>query len=293
MNTPKAHVYFKAIDDFATFEYFGYDDIAIYWHKGDCSVRGSIEDIIDELSNTTEINYTMLMKIVDGFEPTISVTVHDELEWDFTGLYISKKGIVNIKENEWADMRERGYDSETIINLILEYNYHISETEHHKIARQLWDEFDSIPYNEEDNKIEKNFHWWTKGTDRFQVWGDIEDLFGVNVKKDFMEINETEIKTNKKENKGMISTPKTDCGRYMNIWSDRGDYDCFIIFHEAENNENVDKAIKETEDVCHHIMQNKYMTIEKKRELIVSILDTYVDICITVIITIDKTKERK
>ena len=89
MNTPKAHVYFKAIDDFATFEYFGYDDIAIYWHKGDCSVRGSIEDIIDELNNTTEINYTMLMKIVDGFEPTLSVTVHDELEWDFTGLYIS------------------------------------------------------------------------------------------------------------------------------------------------------------------------------------------------------------
>ena len=125
MNTPKAHVYFKAIDDFATFEYFGYDDIAIYWHKGDCSVRGSIEDIIDELNNTTEINYTMLMKIVDGFEPTLSVTVHDELEWDFTGLYISKKSLINVKEDEWADMRERGYDSETIINLILEYNYHI------------------------------------------------------------------------------------------------------------------------------------------------------------------------
>ena len=95
---------------------------------------------------------------------------------------------------------------------------------------------------------------------------------------------------NKKKEDEMAST---SCGRYMNIWATDGAYDCFIRFHEAEDNEKVNKAIEATEDICHDIMQNKYMKTEAKRKLIDDLLDTYTEFGVGVIIVTDKAKERK
>lgn len=87
----------------------------------------------------------------------------------------------------------------------------------------------------------------------------------------------------------------TSCGRYMNIWAIDGAYDCLIKFHEAEDDDKIDEAIKATEDICHHIMQNKYMKTEEKRKLIDDLLDTYTEYGygVGVIVITDKAKERK
>ena len=95
---------------------------------------------------------------------------------------------------------------------------------------------------------------------------------------------------NKKKEDEMTST---SCGRYMNIWATDGAYDCFIKFHEVENDDKVDETIKATEDICHHIMKNKYMKTEEKRKLIDNLLDTYTEFGVGVIIVTDKIKERK
>lgn len=100
------------------------------------------------------------------------------------------------------------------------------------------------------------------------------------------QVNKTWMKEKEDE---MVST---SCGRYMNIWATDGAYDCFIKFHEAENDDKVDKAIEATEDICHHIMQNKYMKTEAKRKLIDDLLDTYTEYGVGVIIVADKAKER-
>ena len=78
----------------------------------------------------------------------------------------------------------------------------------------------------------------------------------------------------------------------MNIWSDNGEYDCYIHFHECEDNDKIDKAIKETAGICHHIMQYKHMPINEKRKLIEDLLNTYVEFGIDVNIITDKTRER-
>ena len=93
---------------------------------------------------------------------------------------------------------------------------------------------------------------------------------------------------NKKKEDEMAST---SCGRYMNIWATDGAYDCFIRFHEAEDNEKVNKAIEATESVCHDIMQNKYMKTEAKRKLIDDLLDTYTEFGVGVIIVKDETQK--
>lgn len=80
------------------------------------------------------------------------------------------------------------------------------------------------------------------------------------------------------------ATAMTSCGTYMNLWTTDSTYDCYIKFHEAEANETVDAAIKATEDVCHHIMQNEYMETKEKKELIEKLLDTYVDYGVAVFI---------
>ena len=94
---------------------------------------------------------------------------------------------------------------------------------------------------------------------------------------------------NKEKEDEMAST---SCGRYMNIWAIDGAYDCLIKFHEAEDDEKVNKAIEATEDICHHIMKNKYMKTEAKRKLIDDLLDTYTEFGVGVIIITDKAKER-
>lgn len=103
-------------------------------------------------------------------------------------------------------------------------------------------------------------------------------------------IDQTNKTWNKEKEDEMAST---SCGRYMNIWATDGAYDCFIKFHEAENDDKVDETIKATEDICHHIMKNKYMKTEAKRKLVDDLLDTYTEFGVGVIIVADKAKERK
>lgn len=94
---------------------------------------------------------------------------------------------------------------------------------------------------------------------------------------------------NKEKEDEMAST---SCGRYMNIWAIDGAYDCLIKFHEAEDDDKIDEAIKATENICHHIMKNKYMKTKEKRNLIDNLLDTYTEFGVGVIIITDKAKER-
>ena len=178
-------------------------------------------------------------------------------------------------------------NSDTDINyksIIKSFNCIMEEKEKRSIAEQFWNELDEEIEYDDNNCIKENFYWWNKGTDRFEIWADLEELFGIDIKKDFIKIKET---------KEMISTPMTSCGYYMNIWDDMGNYDCFIRFHEAESNDYITKAIEETEDVCHHIMQDKHMTAIEKQKLITDLLDTYTDLGVNVIIVTDKTRERK
>ena len=103
------------------------------------------------------------------------------------------------------------------------------------------------------------------------------------------QVNQVNKTWNKKKEDEMALT---SCGRYMNIWAIDGTYDCLIKFHEAEDDDKIDEAIKGTEDICHHIMQNKYMKTEEKRKLIDDLLDTYTEYGVGVIAITDKAKER-
>lgn len=235
MNNLKACKYFKSIPDWATIERHGYNDFSIYWHNGDCSSRGRLEELVEEMSKDTEGDFKSLLEAF--------VLVMDE-------------------------------------------------EERYAIAGQLWNELEEEIEYDDYNRIKEDFYWWCEGTDRFEIWGDLEDLFGVNVEKDFMRINPDEQFIKITEDNNMISTPKTSCGRYMNIWSDNGEYNCYIHFHECEDNDKIDKAIKETEGICHHIMQYKHMPTNEKRKLIEDLLDTYVEFGIGVNIITDKTRER-
>lgn len=222
MNNLKACKYFKSIPDWATIERHGHNDFSIYWHNGDCSSRGRLEELVEEMSKDTEGDFKSLLEAF--------ILVMDEKE-------------------QFA------------------------------IAEQLWNELEEDIEYDDYNNIKEDFYWWCKGTSRFEIWADLEELFGIDIKKDFMEIKGT---------KEMISTPMTSCGRYMNIWNDMGEYDCYIKFHEAEDNEKINKAIDETENVCHRIMQNEHMKTEEKKKLIDSLLDIYTDYGVAVIIIVDK-----
>lgn len=54
----------KTINDTVTITRYGDDDFDIFWHNGDCSVRGTATDILDEfcdgkLSEIKELAYKM------------------------------------------------------------------------------------------------------------------------------------------------------------------------------------------------------------------------------------------
>ena len=135
MTNPKVHNYICSASDWVTIEKHGYNDFSIYWHNGDCSSRGQLEDLVEEMSKDTEINFKSLLK-------------------SFT--------LVMDKEEQYA------------------------------IAEQLWNELEEEIVYDDYNRIKEDFYWWREGTDRFEIWGDLEDLFGVNVEKDFMRINLSE-----------------------------------------------------------------------------------------------------
>jgi len=154
---------------------------------------------------------------------------------------------------------------------------------------------------------EKNDMKETKETTIYFINGEMADVFrhgnndysiyfhngDCSVRGSWLEIvNEIEKHKSKQTNE-CDDIAMTSCGRYMNIWATDGAYDCFIRFHEAENDEKVNKAIEATEDICHHIMKIKYMKPEAKRKLIDDLLDTYTEFGVGVIIVTDKAKERR
>lgn len=153
---------------------------------------------------------------------------------------------------------------------------------------------------QEENKMKE-----TKETTIYFINGEMADVFrhgdndysiyfhngDCSVRGSWLEIaNEIE-KHKSKQTNGYDSTAMTSCGRYMNLWTTDGEYDCYVKFHEAEDNDKIDKAIEETEDICHHIMKNKYMKTEEKRKLIDNLLDTYTEFGVGVIIVKDETQK--
>lgn len=169
-----------------------------------------------------------------------------------------------------------------------------------KVAKIWWEELKKI-HTDDYGQIIEPFMFWSEGTDQFDIMEAFKDFFDIDVieDKDFMSMvgftNGDYLVNALKRNQGekeMISTPMTSCGRYMNIWNDMGEYDCYIKFHEAEENNKIDKTIEETENICHHIMQNKHMETETKKELIDELLSTYTDYGIEVIIIRDKNERR-
>lgn len=72
--------------------------------------------------------------------------------------------------------------------------------------------------------------------------------------------------------------PMTSCGTYINLWTTGGDYDVFIILHEAEPFEHFEKIMDcNVEDTCHDIVQNKNLSIKEKKKIIETIFSPYVD----------------
>lgn len=153
---------------------------------------------------------------------------------------------------------------------------------------------------QEENKMKE-----TKETTIYFINGEMADVFrhgdndysiyfhngDCSVRGSWLEIaNEIEKHKSKQTNE-YDSTAMTSCGRYMNLWTTDGEYDCYVKFHEAEDNDKIDKAIEETEDICHHIMKNKYMKTEEKRKLIDNLLDTYTEFGVGVIIVKDETQK--
>ena len=77
----------------------------------------------------------------------------------------------------------------------------------------------------------------------------------------------------------------TSVGTYINLWTTGGDYDIFIILHEAEPFEHFEKIVDcNVEDTCHTIMQNNNLSVKEKKEIIKTIVDAYTDYGIQVII---------
>lgn len=202
-----------------------------------------------------------------------------------------------ISSEDWKTILFYDYDPWCLIYEVVE---HWTPEKERKIAKLWWSEFEKI--NTDDyGQITESFMFWPEGTDQFDIMEAFKDFFDIDVieDKDFMgmlgfangDYLVNALKRNQEE-KEMASTPMTSCGRYMNIWNDMGEYDCYIKFHEAEENNKIDKTIEETENICHHIMQNKHMETETKKELIDELLSTYTDYGIEVIIVRDKN-ERK
>ncbi len=82
------------------------------------------------------------------------------------------------------------------------------------------------------------------------------------------------------ENHAMCS-----CGNYMNLWTTGGDYDVFIMLHEAEPQENFDKIIEhEVDETCRKVMRNTKLSTEEKKSLVETIFAAYTDFGVEVMI---------
>ena len=86
--------------------------------------------------------------------------------------------------------------------------------------------------------------------------------------------------------------PMTSVGTYINLWTIGGDYDVFIILHEAEPFEHFEKIVDcNVEDTCHTIMQNKHLSIKEKKKIISAIFNGYTDYGVQIIIEMKKEGE--
>lgn len=219
---------------------------------------------------------------------------------DVSNFYVSNHLRENdccIPSEDWEMILCYDFDPWCLIDDITE---HWTPELKRKVAKIWWEEFKKINTDDYGQTTEP-FMFWPEGTDQFDIMDAFKDFFDIDVieDKDFMGMlgftsRDYLVNTLKKnqEEKEMISTPMTSCGRYMNIWNDMGEYDCYIKFHEAEENNKIDKTIEETENICHHIMQDRHMETKAKKELIDELLATYTDYGIEVIIIRDKN-ERK
>lgn len=200
-----------------------------------------------------------------------------------------------ISSEDWKTILFYDYDPWCLIYEIVEY---WTPEKERKIAKVWWSEFEKVNIDDY-SRITEPFMFWPEATDQFDIMEAFKDFFGINVIEDeeFMGMtgfaNGNALLKGKEEDMKNDSTAMTSCGRYMNLWTPDGEYDCYIKFHEIEDDDKVDKAIEATEDICHHIMQNKYMKTEAKRKLIDDLLDTYTEFGVGVIIVTDKAKERK
>lgn len=217
---------------------------------------------------------------------------------DVSNFYVSNHLRENdccISSEDWRMILDYDYDPWCLISDITE---HWTPELKRKVAKTWWEEFEYIEINKYGMIIEP-FMFWPEATDQFDIMEAFKDFFGIDVIEDeeFMGMtgfaNGNALLKGKEEDMKNDSTAMTSCGRYMNLWTPDGEYDCYIKFHEIEDDDKVDKAIEATEDICHHIMQNKYMKTEAKRKLIDDLLDTYTEYGVGVIIVADKAKERK
>lgn len=219
---------------------------------------------------------------------------------DVSNFYVSNHLRENdccIPSEDWEMILYYDYDPWCLIEDVTE---HWTPELKRKVAKIWWEEFKKINIDDYGQTTEP-FMFWSEGTDQFDIMEAFKDFFDIDVieDKDFMGMvgftNGDYLVNTLKRNQGekeMTSTPMTSCGRYMNIWNDMGEYDCYIKFHEAEENNKIDKTIEETENICHHIMQDRHMETETKKELINELLATYTDYGVEVIIIRDKNERR-
>lgn len=94
-------------------------------------------------------------------------------------------------------------------------------------------------------------------------------------------------KKNDEENR-----PMTSYGNCMNLWTTGGDYDVFIIMHEAESQDNFERIVDcNVEDTCHTIMQNNNLSVKEKKKIISAIFNGYTDYGVQIIIEMKKEGE--
>ena len=235
---------------------------------------------------------------------------------DVSNFYVSNHVRENdccIPSEDWEMILYYDFDPWCLIDDITE---HWTPELKRKVAKIWWEEFKTVNTDDYGQTTEP-FMFWPEGTDQFDIMEAFKDFFDIDVieDKEFMSMigfangdylvnalkrnqkekemtKDEDYKTkitdaNKKDNEE--NHPMTSYGNCMNLWTTGGDYDVFIIMHEAESQDNFDRIIGcNVEDTCHAIMQNNNLSIKEKKEIIKTIIDAYTDYGIQVII-----KERK
>jgi len=56
-----------------------------------------------------------------------------------------------------------------------------------KLAEQLWDKLKDIPINDNE-EIDEDWHIFSKGTNREEIWQWFEETYNISVAKDLMKM---------------------------------------------------------------------------------------------------------